>query len=33
MPDDALALIGPRLKSWREKRSMTLAELSATTGI
>lgn len=33
MPDDSLALIGPRLKSWREKRSMTLAELSATTGI
>ncbi|MFG6401233.1 helix-turn-helix domain-containing protein [Microbacterium sp. P04] len=33
MPDDSLALIGPRLKSWREKRSMTLAELSETTGI
>lgn len=33
MPDDSLDLIGPRLKSWREKRSMTLAELSATTGI
>ncbi len=33
MPDDSLALIGPRLKSWREKRSMTLAELSQTTGI
>ena len=33
MPDDSLALIGPRLKTWREKRSMTLAELSATTGI
>ncbi len=33
VPDDALALIGPRLKSWREKRSMTLAELSETTGI
>ncbi|MET4637785.1 XRE family transcriptional regulator [Mycetocola sp. 2940] len=33
MPDDSLALIGPRLKSWREKRSMTLAELSKTTGI
>lgn len=31
--DDALSLIGPRLKSWREKRSMTLAELSAATGI
>ena len=33
MPDESLALIGPRLKSWREKRSMTLAELSDTTGI
>lgn len=33
MTDDSLALIGPRLKSWREKRSMTLAELSDTTGI
>jgi transcriptional regulator with XRE-family HTH domain len=33
MPHDSLELIGPRLKSWREKRSMTLAELSATTGI
>lgn len=33
MPDESLALIGPRLKSWREKRSMTLAELSVTTGI
>ena len=33
MSDDSLALIGPRLKSWREKRSMTLAELSETTGI
>ena len=33
VPDDSLALIGPRLKSWREKRSMTLAELSETTGI
>ncbi|WP_411722040.1 helix-turn-helix domain-containing protein [Mycetocola sp.] len=33
MPDDSVALIGPRLKSWREKRSMTLAELSKTTGI
>ena len=33
MPDDSLAQIGPRLKSWREKRSMTLAELSETTGI
>ena len=33
MHADSLALIGPRLKSWREKRSMTLAELSKTTGI
>ncbi len=33
MQDDSLALIGPRLKNWREKRSMTLAELSRTTGI
>lgn len=33
MLDESLALIGPRLKSWREKRSMTLAELSETTGI
>ncbi|MDN3312022.1 XRE family transcriptional regulator [Microbacterium oryzae] len=33
MPDESLALIGPRLKTWREKRSMTLAELSETTGI
>ncbi|WP_375386135.1 helix-turn-helix domain-containing protein [uncultured Microbacterium sp.] len=33
VPDESLAVIGPRLKSWREKRSMTLAELSAATGI
>lgn len=33
MPDDSVDFIGPRLRSWREKRSMTLAELSATTGI
>lgn len=33
MTEHSLALIGPRLKSWREKRSMTLAELSRTTGI
>lgn len=33
MPDGTLALIGPRLKGWREKRSMTLAELSRVTGI
>ena len=33
MPDHSLAQVGPRLKSWREKRSMTLAELSEVTGI
>lgn len=33
MVNDALALIGPCLKSWRKKRSMTLVELSETTGI
>lgn len=33
MPDHSLTHVGPRLKSWREKRSMTLAELSAVTGI
>lgn len=33
MPDESLALLGPRLKGWREKRSMTLTELSAKTGI
>lgn len=33
MPDDSLTLIGPRLKSWRQKRDMTLAELSEATGI
>lgn len=33
MADASLALIGPRLKSWRQKRSMTLAELSEATGI
>ncbi|CAN5298054.1 XRE family transcriptional regulator [soil metagenome] len=33
MPDNSLALIGPRLKSWRERRGMTLADLSTTTGI
>jgi transcriptional regulator with XRE-family HTH domain len=31
--EDSLSLIGPRLKSWREKRSMTLTELSALTSI
>lgn len=33
MNADSLAHIGPRLKSWREKRSMTLADLSEATGI
>ena len=33
MPDESVALIGPRLRSWREKRSMTLADLSEATGI
>lgn len=33
MHTDSLAHIGPRLKSWREKRSMTLAGLSEATGI
>lgn len=33
MFDDSLSLIGPRLKNWREKRSMTLAELSRATRI
>ena len=33
MPDETVALIGPRLRSWREKRSMTLAALSEATGI
>ncbi|WP_314649810.1 XRE family transcriptional regulator [uncultured Microbacterium sp.] len=33
MPDASVALVGPRLKSWREKRSMTLADLSEATGI
>lgn len=33
MPEESLAFIGPRLKTWREKRSMTLAELSALTDI
>lgn len=33
MSDESLALIGPRLRSWREKRSMTLADLSEMTGI
>jgi transcriptional regulator with XRE-family HTH domain len=33
MADGSLAFLGPRLKGWREKRSMTLAELSHETGI
>lgn len=33
MPDHSLSLIGSRLKAWREKRGMTLADLSASTGI
>jgi transcriptional regulator with XRE-family HTH domain len=33
MPDPALDLIGPRLKSWRQKRNLTLDELSAATDI
>jgi len=33
MPDPALALIGPRLKSWRQKRNMTRDELSAAADI
>lgn len=33
MHHDSLSLIGPRLKAWREKRGLTLAELSASTGI
>jgi len=33
MADPALHEIGPRLKSWRRKRGMTLDELSAITAI
>jgi transcriptional regulator with XRE-family HTH domain len=33
MTDPELQLIGPRLKSWRQKRNLTLDELSATTNI
>lgn len=33
MPDAALQQIGPRLKAWRQKRNLTLAELSEQTGI
>jgi transcriptional regulator with XRE-family HTH domain len=33
MHDPALDLIGPRLKSWRRKRNLTLGELSAATDI
>jgi transcriptional regulator with XRE-family HTH domain len=31
--DDVLAAVGPRLRALRQERSMTLAALSATTGI
>lgn len=31
--DDALAAVGPRLRALRRQRGITLAELSATTGI
>jgi transcriptional regulator with XRE-family HTH domain len=31
--DSAVSMIGPRLKSWRLRRSMTLAELSRVTSI
>jgi len=33
MTDDGLHQIGPRLKGWRQKRGLTLDELSALTGI
>ena len=33
MADHALEQIGPRLKSWRQKRGLTLDELSALTSI
>jgi transcriptional regulator with XRE-family HTH domain len=33
MTDHAIEHVGPRLKSWRQKRNLTIAELSATTGI
>lgn len=33
MVEPELQLIGPRLKSWRRKRNLTLDELSAATGI
>jgi transcriptional regulator with XRE-family HTH domain len=33
MPDPALHEIGPRLKSWRQKRGLTLGELAALTDI
>jgi transcriptional regulator with XRE-family HTH domain len=33
MADPELQLIGPRLKSWRQKRNLTLDELSAATAI
>lgn len=33
MTDPSLQQIGPRLKGWRQKRNMTLDELSVATGI
>lgn len=33
MADPELTLVGPRLKSWRLKRGLTLDDLSAATGI
>ena len=33
MADDSLRQIGPRLKSWRQKRNLTLDELSTMTQI
>ena len=33
MPDHELEQIGPRLRSWRQKRNLTLDELSELTGI
>ena len=33
MTDHAIDHVGPRLKSWRQKRNLTLDELSTATGI
>lgn len=33
MSDPSLALVGPRLRGWRQRRSLTLGELSEATGI